>query len=93
MCGTQALDDINKWECTLYVPDESIADYKTAAQWKEFFFIEQVPTDTPETWIEDVEETTTPDAIYYDLRGNRVANPAKGVYVKVQDGRATRVRI
>jgi len=35
-CGAQALDDINKWECTLYVPTESIDDYKAADQWKNF---------------------------------------------------------
>ena len=39
-CGAQALDDINKWECTLYVPTESIDDYQAADQWKNFFFIE-----------------------------------------------------
>lgn len=41
-CGKQALDDINKWECTLHVPSESIDEYKTAEQWKEFFFIDDV---------------------------------------------------
>ncbi len=40
-CGAQALDDINKWECTLYVPTESIDNYQAADQWKNFFFIEK----------------------------------------------------
>lgn len=40
-CGTQALDDINKWECTLHVPSESIDDYQAADQWKEFFYIDE----------------------------------------------------
>ena len=40
-CGSQALDDINKWECTLYVPEGHVADYQSADQWKEFFFIEE----------------------------------------------------
>lgn len=39
-CGDQALDDINKWNCTLYVPNESIDLYKKAPQWKEFLKIE-----------------------------------------------------
>ncbi|MDE6150623.1 MAG: leucine-rich repeat domain-containing protein [Prevotella sp.] len=30
VCGTEALDDINKWECTLYVPDAAIDTYKAA---------------------------------------------------------------
>lgn len=38
-CGSQALDDINKWECVLHVPAESLDAYKAAPQWKEFFFI------------------------------------------------------
>ena len=43
-CGTQALDDINKWNCTLYVPSESMAAYQSASQWKDFFFINEIPT-------------------------------------------------
>ncbi len=39
-CGTQALDDINKWNCTLQVPANSKTQYQAAEQWKEFFFIE-----------------------------------------------------
>ena len=41
-CGDQALDDINKQECTLYVPDESTDEYKAAPQWKDFFFMEEM---------------------------------------------------
>jgi len=40
-CDTQALDDINKWECTLYVPKDCISVYQAANQWKEFFFMEE----------------------------------------------------
>ena len=40
-CDTQALDDINKWSCTLYVPIESKSSYQSAEQWKEFFFMEE----------------------------------------------------
>ena len=38
-CGSQALDDINKWTCELFVPQKSLEAYKAAEQWKEFFFI------------------------------------------------------
>ena len=40
-CGTQALDDINKWTCMLYVPKGSLAAYQDADQWKGFFFIQE----------------------------------------------------
>ena len=39
-CGSQALDDINKWECTLSVPSGCIGYYQQANQWKEFFFVD-----------------------------------------------------
>ena len=39
VCGWQALDDINKWNCTLTVPLSAVDSYKAAEQWKEFFFI------------------------------------------------------
>lgn len=44
-CGSQALDDINKWECKLFVPNGCMATYQTADQWKDFFFIEEKGTD------------------------------------------------
>ncbi len=45
-CGSQALDDINKWECKLYVPKGCMAVYEAADQWKDFFFKEE-GKDTP----------------------------------------------
>ena len=41
VCGTQALDDINKWSCVLKVPQNYKSAYQAAEQWKEFFFIEE----------------------------------------------------
>ena len=38
-CGSQSLDDINKWTCTLSIPKGCTAAYQQAEQWKEFFFI------------------------------------------------------
>jgi len=40
-CGNQALNDINKWTCTLVVPKGCATAYQAADQWKEFFFIEE----------------------------------------------------
>ena len=40
-CGSQALDDINKWTCKLIVPQGYLEAYQSADQWKEFFFIEE----------------------------------------------------
>ena len=40
-CDVQALDDINKWDCTLFIPTGSLASYQAADQWKDFFFIKE----------------------------------------------------
>ena len=40
-CGYDAFEGIDMWECTLYVPAESISLYETADQWKEFMFFEK----------------------------------------------------
>lgn len=40
-CGSQALDDICKWECTLHVPKGYKAAYQAADQWKEFVFADE----------------------------------------------------
>ena len=41
VCGTNALDDINKWECTLHVPEGYKAAYLAADQWKDFLFMNE----------------------------------------------------
>ena len=60
-CGSQALDDINKWTCELFVPEESIPDYMAADQWKEFFFISSD--------IDDTTASTSGDALDRVLEG------------------------
>jgi len=41
LCGSQALDDINKWNCQLLVPKGCLSAYQAADQWKEFFFVDE----------------------------------------------------
>ncbi len=40
LCGSMALDDIDKWTCTLNVPMKAVERYQTANQWESFFFVE-----------------------------------------------------
>ena len=63
-CGSMALDDINKWECVLRVPQNRLSVYQAADQWKEFFFIEDVLTG-----INEIEAETEGDA-QGDVRGD-----------------------
>lgn len=40
VCGDNALDDLDKWNCTLYMPVGYMDAYKAADQWKEFLLME-----------------------------------------------------
>ena len=42
VCGAQALDDIDKFNCTLFVPANSVTAYQNAEQWKNFFNIRPI---------------------------------------------------
>ncbi|MDE6716949.1 MAG: Ig-like domain-containing protein, partial [Muribaculaceae bacterium] len=41
-CDDQALDDINKFNCTLFVPESAIPAYENAPQWENFFQIKSI---------------------------------------------------
>ena len=80
VCGAQALDDINKWNCSLFVPNEAKSAYLLAEQWKEFFFIEDLPLGINNV-VDDENYNGTP-GVYYDLNGRVVENPTNGIYIK-----------
>lgn len=88
-CGNQALDDINKWECVLHVPAESIDDYQAAEQWKEFFFMEETQG------VDDVMTDAAAGEIvgYYNLQGIRSDEPWEGLNIVVySDGTRRKIR-
>ena len=88
VCGPQALDDINKWECTLYVPQESLDAYKSAAQWKEFFFLETGIKDVPNT------SSSATESARYSTDGTRLASPQKGInIIRMSDGTVKKVLV
>ena len=78
-CGIQALDDINKWNCVLKIPEGTNDAYMAADQWKEFFFIENLPAG-----INGIKEEIGKNAPVYNLNGTKVKNTKnmpKGVYI------------
>lgn len=86
-CGSQALDDINKWGCVLSVPQGYKAAYQQADQWKEFFFIE----DTVDG-INDiaVEENEVKDV--YNLNGSRINQMQQGLnIIRTKDGKTQKI--
>ena len=94
VCGNQALDDINKWECTLHVPQESIDDYQAAEQWKEFFFIEASGV---EDVIADNEDYSECPVEIYNLSGNKVGSSKEslspGIYIMRQGHKVEKIMI
>jgi hypothetical protein len=49
-CGASALEDIDKWNCTLYIPGGTLSAYTAADQWRDFFFIEEDDKTYTITW-------------------------------------------
>ncbi len=89
-CGSQALDDINKWTCTLSVPAGSTSAYQAAAQWKEFFFIDNDVTGIEAVAAESVSNAEITDI--YDLNGRRRDALQPGInIVKMSDGTTKKV--
>ncbi len=89
-CGSQALDDINKWTCTLSVPPGTTSAYQEAAQWKEFFFIDNDMTGIEAVTTEDVGNADITDI--YDLNGRRRDALQPGInIVKMSDGTTKKV--
>ena len=82
VCGTQALDDINKWNCKLFVPDEAIPNYQQADQWKEFFFLESVGMD--EHWAD-----TAADELSRILEGPVQVYSLSGALLKQMENAAS----
>ena len=85
-CGSQALDDINKWNCTLSVPQGYTAAYQQADQWKEFFFINDDAT-AVKSIVTD--RTAAPTRIY-NLRGQHLTTPQRGL--NIIDGKKVMVK-
>ena len=92
-CGTQALDDINKWLCMLYVPEGMLEAYQAADQWKDFFFMEEEPdyipgdaNDSGAVEIGDITSVLTlmanPDATGYN---NKAADANKSGAIEIGD--------
>ena len=90
VCGAQALDDINKWACTLSVPEGYLSAYQQADQWKDFFFIND-----DVSGIDALPANGLPQAKdYYDLNGKRVSQPLRGLNIlRMSDGTIKKVVI
>lgn len=79
---------VDKNECTLYVPQESLDAYKSAAQWKEFFFLETGIKGVPNT------SSSATESERYSTEGTRIASPQKGInMIRMSDGTVKKVLV
>ena len=90
ICGTQALNDINKWDCTLVVPVGSKSAYQAADQWKDFFFIEESDVTAINRIYDDEAEGRIVGI--YDLNGRKLERLQRGMnIVRMSDGTTKKI--
>lgn len=79
---------VDKNECTLYVPQESLDAYKSAVQWKDFFNITTGIKNVPNT------SSSATESARYSTDGTRLASPQKGInIIRMSDGTVKKVLV
>lgn len=81
-----AFDGVNK-DIPVNVIEESMDAYKEADEWKDFTNYKAIPGLTGISSVAAEAEK----AVYYDLNGARVDNPAPGIYIRKQGTTVTKV--
>lgn len=76
ICDLYALDDINKWDCTLSVPEGTTTAYQQADQWKDFFFINNDLTN-----IRKITNGNEIKTCYYDINGRKLMKIKPGLNI------------
>lgn len=84
--NTTPLDNFDKSQCVLRVPQQAVEAYKSAPGWRDFYKIEGfVPTS-----VSDVEGMDTAEPVYFNLNGMRVAKPENGIFIVVRGSKVTK---
>lgn len=68
-------------EAILYVPKGMVDKYKTTAPWNYFADVREIGSGG-ETPIRAIDASVSDDSVYYNLQGQRVEHPTKGLYIK-----------
>ena len=79
---------VNKKTCLLKVPHNSVDIYKKIKVWKDFKNISGIESSNIKETL--VDETEVP-VEYYNLNGTKIENPGKGIYIKRQGTRTSKV--
>lgn len=91
VCESQAMDDINKWDCTLTVPDGATAAYQAADQWKEFLFTQDYSTYL--TDIDRVNINSNATQQVFSLDGSKQKGLRKGINIIRSNGKMKKVLV
>ena len=87
VCGAQALDDINKWNCTLTISEGCLSAYQQADQWKDFFYIDMVSEIGSTTMTDDAAVKD-----YYTFDGKRINKKQRGLnIIRMSNGKTRKV--
>lgn len=89
-CANGALNDIDKTQCTLYVPASSMSAYQSADQWKDFTLVEAIEG-VASSIVEAFSHSSDSQTVFYDLNGRPVNHTAHGVFIKVANGKTCKV--
>ena len=91
-CGTSVFNNVSVGNITLEVPAESVSLYQIADTWKDFGTITAVSSASrSEASGIDVILADGDEVEYYNLQGVRVMNPSKGLYIKREGGKTSKV--
>ncbi len=92
-CGASALEDIDKWNCILYIPKGTVSTYAEAEQWMDFFFVEENDEKGEGEYTISVDfdaskGSVTGAGVYHKgAEAVLIATPAEGcVFVEWEDG-------
>ena len=91
-CGTDVFRYVSVGNITLEVPAESVSLYQSADTWKDFGTIKAYSSASrsESSGIDDI-FAGDDEVEYYNLQGVRVMNPSKGLYIKREGGKTSKV--
>lgn len=85
-CMPGFMDDVLD-NAILYVPQGSLAAYKASSCWNSFQHLREYTL----TGIGNILPTDDNDAVYYNMQGIKIDNPTHGLYIRVCNGKSTKV--
>ena len=85
-CNSSAFNGINKMNCVLSVPAQSIELYKAADGWRDFYIIQDA--------VNDIRIDGIYNGEWFNINGQRLDNAKRGINIlRTPDGKAVKVKM